>query len=129
MNRYYPFKTMPKKSDTNQQAADLVAQITNMDLPTGVYEGLMERLAAKAGVPKKKNAAAVALGRLGGLKGGHARAAKLSPQQRKASAQKAARARWAAKAEAGDDVVIKDIVLPAKDGVDLLGRLPKRPKA
>ena len=45
----------------------------------------------------KKNAAAVALGRLGGLKGGKARAAKLSAAERKASARKAARARWAKK--------------------------------
>jgi hypothetical protein len=43
----------------------------------------------------KKNAAAVALGRLGGLKGGKARAAKLTATQRKRSARKAARARWA----------------------------------
>lgn len=43
----------------------------------------------------KKNAAAVALGRLGGLKGGKARARKLTAAQRKRSARKAARARWA----------------------------------
>ena len=42
-----------------------------------------------------KNPAAVALGRLGGLKGGKARAAKLTPEQRRAIAQKAARSRWA----------------------------------
>jgi hypothetical protein len=42
-----------------------------------------------------KNQAAVALGRLGGLKGGKARAEKLSPKKRKAIAQKAANARWA----------------------------------
>ena len=42
-----------------------------------------------------KNLAAVALGRLGGLKGGKARAAKLTEEQRRAIAQKAARARWA----------------------------------
>lgn len=41
-----------------------------------------------------KNQAAVALGRLGGLKGGKARAEKLSPQKRKAIAKKAAKARW-----------------------------------
>jgi len=45
--------------------------------------------------PKKKNAAAVALGKLGGRKGGRARAAKLSPQERTAIAQRAAKARWA----------------------------------
>jgi len=41
-----------------------------------------------------KNPAAVALGRLGGLKGGKARAKKLSPEQRREIAKRAARARW-----------------------------------
>jgi hypothetical protein len=41
-----------------------------------------------------KNPAAVALGKLGGAKGGMARAAKMSPDERRESAQKAARARW-----------------------------------
>ena len=44
---------------------------------------------------KKKNPAAVALGRLGGLKGGPARAKKLTKKQRSASASKAVNARWA----------------------------------
>ena len=43
----------------------------------------------------KKNSAAVTLGRRGGLKGGVARAASLTPAQRSASASKAVRARWA----------------------------------
>jgi hypothetical protein len=42
----------------------------------------------------EKNPAAVALGRLGGLKGGKARAAKLSEEQRKEIARKAAQSRW-----------------------------------
>ena len=42
-----------------------------------------------------KNPAAVALGKLGGSKGGKARAANLSPEARKAIAQQAANARWA----------------------------------
>lgn len=42
----------------------------------------------------KKNPAAVALGRLGGLKGGKARAKKLTKKQRSEIARKAARARW-----------------------------------
>ena len=42
-----------------------------------------------------KNPNAVALGRLGGLKGGKARTEKLTPEQRKEIAKKAARARWA----------------------------------
>jgi hypothetical protein len=41
-----------------------------------------------------KNPAAVALGKLGGAKGGKARAEVLSPAQRKAIAKKAAKARW-----------------------------------
>jgi hypothetical protein len=41
-----------------------------------------------------KNPAAVALGKLGGAKGGAARAAALSPKQRSAIAKKAAAARW-----------------------------------
>lgn len=41
-----------------------------------------------------KNPHAVALGRLGGLKGGRARANKISAKQRKDIAQKAAKARW-----------------------------------
>ena len=43
---------------------------------------------------KPKNPAAVALGKLGGMKGGRARAAKLSPAERKEIAQRAAKARW-----------------------------------
>ena len=43
---------------------------------------------------KEKNPAAVALGRLGGLKGGKARAEKLSKKRLKEIAQKAAKARW-----------------------------------
>lgn len=46
-----------------------------------------------------KNASAVALGRLGGLKGGKARAEKLSARtrKRKTIAQNAAKARWGIK--------------------------------
>jgi hypothetical protein len=45
--------------------------------------------------PTSKNPNAVALGRLGGLKGGKARLTKLSPEKRKEIAQKAAKVRWA----------------------------------
>jgi len=44
-----------------------------------------------------KNPHAVALGRLGGLKGGKARFEKLTPEQRKEIAQKAAKSRWGKK--------------------------------
>jgi hypothetical protein len=51
--------------------------------------------APKATLPEpKKNPAAVTLGRLGGLKGGKARAEKLSAAKRKAIAKKAAAVRW-----------------------------------
>jgi hypothetical protein len=43
---------------------------------------------------ESKDPAAVALGRKGGLKGGKARAAKMTKAQRIASAKKAAQARW-----------------------------------
>lgn len=44
--------------------------------------------------PGVKNSAAVALGRLGGIKGGPARAKKLTPAQRSRIARRAAMARW-----------------------------------
>ncbi len=46
-------------------------------------------------LPKEKNPAAVALGRLGGLKGGKARAESLSAEKRSEIAKKAAEKRWA----------------------------------
>ena len=42
----------------------------------------------------EKNPSAVALGRLGGLKGGKARAEKLSAKRRKEISSHAAKARW-----------------------------------
>ena len=47
----------------------------------------------------EKNPAAVALGRLGGLKGGKARAKALSPKKRLEIARKAAQKRWGKKAD------------------------------
>jgi hypothetical protein len=76
---------MPKRSskprDLNAMAAAIVAQATDEDdQGDDPYEG--------------KNPAAVELGRLGGKKGGKARASKLTPEQRSAIARKAAAARW-----------------------------------
>lgn len=45
-------------------------------------------------IAEGKNPAAVALGRLGGLKGGKARAKKLTAKKRTEIAKKAAKARW-----------------------------------
>jgi hypothetical protein len=75
---------MPKRSskpsgDLNQIAARIVQQSTQE--PALV-------------APPEKNPAAVALGRLGGLKGGKARAQALSKKQRSEIAKKAAASRW-----------------------------------
>jgi len=60
---------------------------------TGQIEPAPERPLLTEG----KNPNAVALGRLGGLKGGKVRASRLTPEQRKEIAQKAAKARWGKK--------------------------------
>ena len=78
-------KTKKKKknpSDINLLAAQIVEAAT----------GPAEEPADKD--QPEKNPAAVALGRLGGLKGGKARAEKLSPKKRSQIAKKAAEARW-----------------------------------
>ena len=58
-----------------------------------VDDSTSEKLLDKA-VKDGKNPAAVYLGRLGGLKGGKARAIKLSAEQRSTIAKKAAKERW-----------------------------------
>lgn len=58
-------------------------------------KSIADRVAQNVEDPPGKNPAAVALGRIGGLKGGKARAQKLSSKRRKAIAQKAAKSRWA----------------------------------
>jgi len=64
--------------DINQLAASIIRQATGEEEPP----------------ESGKDPAAVALGRKGGLKGGNARAAKLSAARKKAIAKKAAKARW-----------------------------------
>jgi hypothetical protein len=59
---------------------------------------MLDRSSTISGM-EPKNKAAQTLGRLGGLKGGKARAAKLTADQRKAIAKKAATVRWATKHE------------------------------
>ena len=73
-------KTPKRPRDTNQLAKFIV------DLSTGEIN--------EPDINKGKNPHAVALGRLGGLKGGKARAEKLSASKRKAIAKKAANKRW-----------------------------------
>ncbi len=74
--------TRSSKPDLNQIAKSIVDQATG-ELP-------------KQEPPPVKNEAAVALGRLGGKKGGAARAAALTPEQRSEIAKKAAAKRWGA---------------------------------
>ena len=66
------------KKDINQIAKSIVDRATGQ----------------KSDEDSEKDPAAVSLGRRGGLKGGKARAAKLSPEERSAIAKKAAKARW-----------------------------------
>lgn len=62
--------------------------------PSEIARRVLDTVAPDAEPPKEKNPTAVALGRLGGLKGGTARAAKLTAEQRKEIAKKAAAKRW-----------------------------------
>lgn len=55
---------------------------------------VIEKAIEDGDIDVPKNPAAVALGRLGGLKGGRARAESLSAEKRSRIARKAARARW-----------------------------------
>jgi hypothetical protein len=82
---------MPKRSskDLNQRAALLVAQVTGQKLQVTEQPSQQELPPATT-----KNPAAVALGRLGGLKGGKARAERLSKKKRADIARLAAAARW-----------------------------------
>ena len=73
------------KPDMNQLAYNIVQQATEQ---------------APKPEEKEKNPAAVSLGRLGGLKGGKARAGRLDATQRAEIAKKAAAKRWGKKPEA-----------------------------
>jgi hypothetical protein len=75
-----PDRSRKRPRDTNQLAKLIV------DLATGEAE--------EPDPHRGKDPAAVALGRKGGLKGGKARAEKLSAAERSVSAKKAAKARW-----------------------------------
>ena len=83
---------MPKRSSNSKKDFTLLAKSV-VDQATGAAPVHVHGVAARR-VSSAKNPAAVALGRLGGLKGGKARAAKLTAQQRSDAARKAARARW-----------------------------------
>lgn len=75
-----PERSRKRPADLNQ----LAKMVT--DLATGE--------AVEPDPAEGKNPAAVELGRKGGLKGGKARAASMTPEQRSEAARKAAAARW-----------------------------------
>lgn len=79
-----------KSSDINVTAVEILKAVTGESDDHHSRNGTP----AKQKDPPKKNPAVVALGRLGGMKGGKARAAKLNPKRRNAIALKVARARW-----------------------------------
>ena len=75
---------MPKRSRKKEDEAQAAVRI---------METIAER-SEKRDIPPDVSAAAAALGRRGGLKGGPARAAALSPKKRSEIAKKAAETRW-----------------------------------
>jgi len=82
---------MPERSKKSKRPRDLnVLASTIVKIAT---EGEPETPAPE----DQKNPHAVALGRLGGQKGGKARAQKLTPEQRSEISRKAAQARWSKK--------------------------------
>jgi hypothetical protein len=87
---------MPKRSSKKSKPRD-ISQLARAIVEEATGESLTDQPLPQE-FPHEltpcKNPAAVALGKLGGKKGGDARAKKLSSEQRKAIAQKAARARW-----------------------------------
>lgn len=80
---------MPKRSSKRPRDPAQLAKLI-VDIATGEVE---DRALDESG----KNPAAVALGRLGGLKGGKARAKSMTAKQRAEIAKKAALIRWAAR--------------------------------
>jgi hypothetical protein len=82
--------SMPERS--SKTYPDRPADLDSLEAAI-VEDATGEARASDESVPDK-DPLAVELGRRGGLKGGKARAAKLSPQQRSEIARKAAAARW-----------------------------------
>lgn len=82
---------MPKRSSKERKRPRDINALASMI--TGIATGEIEDREPEKG-NYGKNPAAVALGRLGGKKGGKARAEKLSAERRREIAQKAASVRW-----------------------------------
>ncbi len=82
----------PRPRDPNQRAFQIIQEATGQIPKTEPFAPPPPKP-----VDPSKNPHAVALGRLGGLKGGAARAAALGPRKRSQIAAKAAKARWGKK--------------------------------
>ena len=82
---------MPDRSRKRPRDASQLAKLM-VDIASGETDDT-----APVKPANDKNPAAVALGRLGGLKGGKARARSMSAAKRSEIAKKAAKARWTAK--------------------------------
>jgi hypothetical protein len=80
---------MPNRSSKRGQGPEDINQIAFR-----VVQQATGQIPKEEAPDPNKNPAAVTLGRLGGLKGGKARAAKLDPAKRKEIAKKAAETRW-----------------------------------
>ena len=76
---------MPKRSSKDRDANVQAAAVTDVPATTHI---------AEASSDSGKDPAAVALGRKGGLKGGKARAARMTAEERSEAARRAARKRW-----------------------------------
>jgi hypothetical protein len=84
---------MPKRKSIKKKPDDInVLAKSIVDQTTG--EELFDQEIIKKALAEGKDPLAVLLGHRGGLKGGKARAAKLSSKKRKEIAKKAAKARW-----------------------------------
>jgi hypothetical protein len=85
---------MPKRSSKQKDYQQIARKVLDKIAPDAEPPKAEKEPESKSEPQPKKNPAAVALGRLGGIKGGKARAAKLRPAKRKAIPKKAAAARW-----------------------------------
>lgn len=87
-----------RPADSNIRAWQVVQEATGEKRKAGDDTAAIIEAAIREG----KDPAAVLLGRKGGLKGGKARAAKLTAEERSEIARRAARSRWGEKSDASE---------------------------
>lgn len=89
-----PFTSTLDRSGTVGYDFDMPKRSSKPKDPSEIARHVLDAVVPDAEPKPEKNPAAVALGKLGGKKGGLARAAKLTAEQRKKIAEKAAKSRW-----------------------------------